>query len=146
MRTVLLPAIVTLGLLCLPLAGCSESNPSDRGRVGRISPLPVIEGKKDLDAVVSAAGQRLLLFDLYADWCAPCKELEPMLEEIAWQKRQVVDIYKINIDRNQGLADFFQVRAIPAVVYVKQGTIVYRISGLRAKKDYLAAIRSFTRQ
>lgn len=131
-------------LLIFLLAACSDSNPSGRSPAERISPLPVLHDKEALDEVVRTAGQRLLLFDLYADWCAPCKELEPLLEEIAWEKRQVADVYRINIDQNQGLATFFEVSAIPVVVYVKEGTIVHRVTGLRAKKDYLAAIRSFT--
>ena len=144
MRPANVHTTLVLLLLIAVAGGCSDSSAPDQSRSGRISPLPVIHGKTSLDEIVSAAGPRLLLFDLYADWCAPCKELEPILEEIAWQKREVADVYKINIDRNQALAEFFQVQAIPAVVYVKEGTIVYRITGLRTKDDYLAAIRSFT--
>jgi len=137
--------ILALLVLTAALAACGDSNPGGSTQKNRVSPLPVIHGKEALDRLVRSAGDRLLLFDLYADWCAPCKELEPILEEIAWQVREVAEVYKINIDSNPALAEFFQVTGIPVVVFVKQGTIVYRLMGLRSKDDYLAAVRSFTR-
>jgi len=137
-------AILLPLLLFFSVLACGDTSSTESSRTSRRLPLPEIHGKDALDEVVGSAGDRLLLFDLYADWCAPCKELEPILEEIAWQMRGDADVYKINIDRNPGLAEFFEVTGIPLVVYVKQGTIVYRLRGLRPKEDYLAAVRSFT--
>ncbi|MGW8186236.1 MAG: thioredoxin family protein, partial [Desulfobacterales bacterium] len=80
-----------------------------------------------------------------ADWCQPCKELEPILESIAAQKADVVDFYRVNFDENQSVAEHFGVRGIPFVAYVKNRTLVYSLMGLRPQKTYLEAIESFTR-
>lgn len=108
-------------------------------------PLTAISGGQEMTRIVAAAGERLLIFDFYADWCQPCKELEPILESIAAQKAHVVDVYRVNYDENQSLAELFGVRGIPFVAYVKNRTLVYSLMGLRPKETYLEAIESFTR-
>lgn len=106
--------------------------------------LAVINSQDEFNRIINAARDRLLMFDFYADWCLPCRELEPILESIAWEKREVADIYRINLDQNQSLAQFFNVRGIPHVAFVKNQILVYSLVGLHPKENYLSAIRSFT--
>ena len=107
--------------------------------------LKEVKNSKEFKEIVLNAGDRLLIFDFYANWCMPCKQLEPILEAAAWKKKDVVDIYRINFDENSDLAELLGVRGIPFVAFVKNQTLVYSLMGLRAEKSYLEAITSFTR-
>ena len=128
----------------LPVAcGSGSEQPGADHRMRK--PLTAISGGQEMTRIVAAAGERLLMFDFYADWCQPCKELEPILESIAVQKAEVVDVYRVKYDENQSLAELFGVRGIPFVAYVKNRTLVYSLMGLRPKETYLDAIKSFTR-
>lgn len=84
------------------------------------------------------------MFDFYADWCPPCKEIEPVLEKIAKEKSEIVTIYKINIDRNRALADSFRVSGIPYVVYFKNKETVITLSGVYPKNMYLKLVERFS--
>ena len=107
--------------------------------------LKEVKNSQEFKDIVLNAGDRLLIFDFYANWCMPCKQLEPILETVAWKKKDVVDIYRINYDENSDLAELLGVRGIPFVAFVKNQTLVYSLMGLRAEKSYLEAIISFTR-
>ncbi|MFZ0612193.1 MAG: thioredoxin family protein [Desulfobacterales bacterium] len=136
--------VALLGLLLLLTACGSGSEPPAAGERIR-KPLRSISSGAEFDRIVAGAGDRLLIFDFFADWCHPCKELEPILESIAAQQASVTDIYRIAFDDNQSLAELFGVRGIPFVAFVKNRTLVYSLMGLRPKETYLEAIASFTR-
>lgn len=137
-------ALLLSAALLLPIA-CGSGSEQPGGDHRNRKPLLAISGGQEFTRIVAAAGERLLIFDFYADWCQPCKELEPILESIAAQKGDVTDIYRVNYDENQSLAELFGVRGIPFVAYVKNRTLVYSLMGLRPKETYLEAIESFTR-
>jgi thioredoxin 1 len=124
-------------------SGPSQSRPADGKQ--KAASLSTVENQAEFNRIIASAGERLLLFDVYADWCPPCKELEPILESIAQSNHRNVDIYKINLDENPYLFDLFQVRGIPLVVFVRNQTVVYSLMGLRPKEAYLEAIQSFSR-
>ena len=134
--------LLSAALLLVACGSGSEQSGADHRRR---KPLAAISGAQEMTRIVAAAGERLLMFDFYADWCQPCKELEPILESIALQKADMVDVYRINYDENQSLANLFGVRGIPFVAYVKNRTLLYSLMGLRPKETYLEAIESFTR-
>jgi thioredoxin-like negative regulator of GroEL len=137
-------ALLLSAALLLPVAcGSGSKQPGADHRMRK--PLTAISGGQEMTRIVAAAGERLLIFDFYADWCQPCNELEPILESIAAQKVDVVDVYRVNYDENQSLAELFDVRGIPFVAYVKNRTLVYSLMGLRPKETYLEAIESFSR-
>ena len=132
-------------LLCALLSlSCAQEEPaSTAGQLGPLR-LPVITSRTELSRVISEAGDRLLLIDFFADWCLPCKQLEPILEEIARKAKDHVDVYRIDLDANQSLAQGFEVRGIPYVAFVKNQTIVYRLEGLHPKNTYWEVIRQFS--
>jgi thioredoxin 1 len=107
--------------------------------------LVEVKNSEEFRKIVLAADDRLLIFDFYANWCMPCKQLEPILEAVAWKKRNAVDIYRINYDENSDLAELLGVRGIPFVAFIKNQTLVYSLMGLRSEKSYIEAITSFTR-
>lgn len=77
-------------------------------------------------------GENLVL-DLWAEWCAPCKMLEPTLEELACQYKDIVKFYKLNVDRYPHVALKYGVMAIPTTLFFKDGSPAGRIVGLVPK-------------
>jgi thioredoxin len=63
-------------------------------------------------------GDKPALIDFYADWCGPCKIASPILEEVAKEYAGKVDVYKIDTEKERELAGVFQVRSIPAFLYI----------------------------
>ena len=76
-----------------------------------------------------------VLVDFWAEWCGPCKMIAPLLDEIAREKAGAVKIAKVNVDENQGLSLKFNVRAIPALLFFKNGNLVDQVVGMTSKKD-----------
>ena len=77
------------------------------------------------------------LIDFWAEWCGPCKNLAPILEEISDELKDKVKIGKINIDDNQELAAKFSIRSIPTMILFKGGDSIDTKVGLPPKKELL---------
>lgn len=75
-----------------------------------------------------------VLADFYADWCAPCRMLRPVVEEIS-EENSDIKVVSINIDDENDLADEYDVSSIPCVVVFKNGVETERSVGLRPKED-----------
>jgi thioredoxin 1 len=63
-------------------------------------------------------GSKPAIIDFYADWCAPCKMVAPILEELKEEYGDKLDIYKINTEQEQELAGMFGVQSIPSLLFV----------------------------
>ena len=77
------------------------------------------------------------LVDFWAEWCGPCKNLAPILDEISNELKEKVKIGKINIDDNQELAAKFSIRSIPTMILFKDGNNIDTKVGLPPKKELL---------
>ena len=64
------------------------------------------------------AGEKPAIIDFYADWCAPCKAVAPVLEDVSWKFRDDIVIYKVNVDENQELAGVFNITGIPSMLFI----------------------------
>lgn len=84
-----------------------------------------------------------VLVDFYADWCGPCKALSPILKEVKEQLGDDVKIIKIDVDKNQSLAQKFQVKGVPTLIIYKEGEQKWRQSGVPQKDDLINIIQSF---
>ena len=76
-----------------------------------------------------------VLVDFYADWCGPCQAMAPILKEVAQDLDGKVKIVKIDVDRNQPIAQRFGVRSIPTLILFKGGNIVWQQAGMMSKRD-----------
>lgn len=63
------------------------------------------------------AGDKPCLIDFYADWCGPCKMVAPILEELAEEYKDEINIYKIDTEQEQELAAAFGIRSIPSLLF-----------------------------
>jgi len=63
-------------------------------------------------------GDKPCVIDFYADWCAPCRTLTPIMEELSEEYADKVDIYKIDTEKEQELAAMFGIRSIPSILFV----------------------------
>lgn len=114
-----------------------------RGSIfGEIKTITSIE---QFTKIVENSGDRLLVFDLYADWCMPCKILTPILQKVSEEKKDQADFYKINVDKNPQIAGAFGVSGIPFVVFVKNKTGVSALTGVQSKEAYLKTIDKFSK-
>jgi len=76
-----------------------------------------------------------VLVDFYADWCGPCQSMAPVLKEVAGELKGKVKIIKIDVDKNQPVAQKFGVRGIPHFVLFKSGKVVAQKAGMMTKRD-----------
>ena len=80
--------------------------------------------------------EKTVLLDLWAPWCAPCRMVVPIIEEIAGE-RPDIRVGKINVDEQPELASEFSIMSIPTLVVMKNGKIVQQVSGARPKNAIL---------
>ncbi len=85
-------------------------------------------------------GQRPAIIDFYADWCAPCRALAPVLDEVSRDYAGKVDIYKVNTETEPELAALFDVRGIPAVLFIPKSGEPAMSSGFMPKESFVKAI------
>ena len=82
-----------------------------------------------------------VLIDLYADWCAPCKQLSPIVESVASEVAGKVKVIKIDIDRNPRIAQSFRVQSIPMLVLVHEGGVAGQLMGLQDRAAIMEMLR-----
>jgi thioredoxin 1 len=85
-----------------------------------------------------------LMVDFWAEWCAPCKMLAPLLDELVSESGGKITLAKVNVDENPGLAARYGIRSIPTVLFIKGGKLLDQVIGavpkaqLKKKLDGLA--------
>jgi thioredoxin 1 len=75
-----------------------------------------------------------VLVDFYADWCGPCKQLAPIVEELATEYEGRIKIGKVDVDNANATAQKFQVLSIPTLVFMKNGEMVDKATGFMSKE------------
>lgn len=83
-----------------------------------------------------------VVVDFWAEWCAPCHQIAPALEEIAGEMTGKVVVAKINVDENQELAVKYNVRSIPTLMLFKNGEVVSQEVGAAQKSRIASWIES----
>ena len=85
-------------------------------------------------------GDKPCIVDFYADWCGPCRMIAPYMEEFASKYNGKIYVYKVNTDNNQGLAQFFNIESIPAVMFCPMNGQPTMMIGANPKEEYEKSI------
>lgn len=86
-------------------------------------------------------GSQPAIVDFYADWCGPCRQLSPVLDELAKEYSGKLTIYKVNVDNERGLATFFGVRSIPTLLFIPMKGKPQRSLGALSKTELKGIIK-----
>jgi thioredoxin len=85
---------------------------------------------------VNAATEAMVV-DFWAEWCGPCKMVDPILHEIADEQAGKLRLAKVNVDEQPGLAQQFNVMSIPTIIVFKDGAEISRVVGAKGKAQLL---------
>jgi thioredoxin len=85
-------------------------------------------------------GELPCLIDFYADWCGPCKMVAPILEELAEEYKDKINIYKVDTEDQQELAAIFGIRSIPSLLFCPKDGQPQMAMGALPKESFVKAI------
>ena len=79
--------------------------------------------------------EKPVLIDFWASWCAPCRMLSPVIDELAKEKGEEFKVCKVNVDEEPELAQKYNVMSIPTLVVIKNGKVVNVSVGVKSKQS-----------
>ena len=77
-----------------------------------------------------------VVIDFWAEWCAPCRQIAPIIADLASEYGDRVKVVKMDIDSNPATPGSYGVRAIPTILAIKNGQVVEQVTGARPKADF----------
>lgn len=96
----------------------------------------------NFETVIQSA-EKPVLVDFSASWCGPCRMIAPIIEEIAEDFEEELDVYKVDVDEAEAVAAEFGVMSIPTVMFFKEGQEQERIVGLRSKEMLVQIVQKY---
>lgn len=94
------------------------------------------------DKVISIKN-KIIIIDFWSEWCSPCKMLIPILNELADEMKDVIQIFKVNVNNSLELAKKFNVHGIPTLIFLKNGKKIDESLGFISKEELKRRILSF---
>lgn len=88
-------------------------------------------------------GNLPVLVDFFATWCGPCKMMHPTIETLGKELAGKARVLKIDIDKNQALANHYQIQSVPTLMVFQRGEIKWRNSGVMDKQTLLAQMENY---
>ena len=85
-------------------------------------------------------GKKACVVDFYADWCRPCKMMEPAFEKVAEKYAGKVDFYKINVDYNKDISSAYQITGIPTLFFCSANGKMTRIAGYLTEEQIITNV------
>ena len=121
-------------------AGAAAEDDADGGSAGSTPTTPIhVETESHLSTLVADHG--VVLVDFYADWCGPCRMLEPTVEALASDSAAAVA--KVDIDAHGGLASQYGVRGVPTLLLFADGEPVERVVGVQDRGTLESLVASY---
>ena len=81
-----------------------------------------------------------ILVDFWAEWCGPCKMLNPVIEELSNDFADKAIIAKVNVDESPNIAQKYSVRSIPSLLFFNKGSVIEQLIGVSSKEDIASII------
>ena len=88
----------------------------------------------------------IVIVDFWAVWCGPCQRQGPIIEDLAIELKKRARVGKLDIDKNQMVADLYQVTNIPTIIIFKKGKPAKRFVGLTTREEIIQAIELIEKQ
>ena len=88
-------------------------------------------------------GDKPVLVDFFATWCGPCKVMSPTVEALGKEVAGQARVLKIDVDKNEAVANLYRIQSVPTLIIFKKGEIVWRTSGVVEKRVLLEQIQKF---
>ncbi|QDU93656.1 thioredoxin [Lignipirellula cremea] len=135
----LLASLTACGLLLV--AGCSTELPGPPPANSSASNSPSLYGVEPVKLTTADFHTSVLgsngpaMVDCYADWCGPCRQLAPIVAELAADYDGRVLIGKLDVDASEEIARKYQITSIPTVLFFQNGELVDRVVGLESKQS-----------
>lgn len=85
-------------------------------------------------------GKKPAIIDFYTDWCGPCKRVAPIMQELAEEYKGEINIYKVNTDNEQELAQTFGIQSIPSIMFIPMEGKPHMYVGAFPKDEYVRII------
>jgi thioredoxin 1 len=134
------------------LTGSLPARPDRLARAGRAAPergkeVPQVGATKAVtdatfEAEVLKSGKPVIV-DYWAEWCGPCRQVAPVLEEIASEYSEKIDVVKLNVDQNPEVTRRYGIMNIPTMSVFKDGQVVKEIVGAKPKSALLRDLADF---
>lgn len=151
-KLIMIASLLLLGFSCAnlqskesqPNEGTSEQNSAaDKQGVKKMTQTQflsqIFDYKKNKDQW-KYKGDKPCIIDFYADWCAPCRKVAPIMDELAKEYSGKVDFYKVDVDREKELARDLGIQSLPTLLYCPVKGEPQIIMGLQPKQNYIQAI------
>lgn len=108
------------------------------------SSLPWLVEAGDVDFGHAVDTQRLVLVDLWAPWCAPCRRVAPILETLSNEFATTLKVVKVNVDESPRIAQRYQARSIPMLLFMRGGELIDTVVGAQPEHVLRARIEQLT--
>jgi len=89
------------------------------------------------------ASEKPIMVDFWAEWCGPCRAVSPILDQIATEHAEKIDVVKLNVDDNPETAMKYQITSIPTMKVFKSGEVVKTVIGAKPKPALESDLQEF---